>query len=209
MLIRQPRQAVGKNNVLSAYLANGKAIKRLTQPTPKIANASSGITVSWNKITGASGYYIYRKAGNAEKWSRVASISDVSTLKWTDKNVTNGQKYTYTVKAYSGSYVSSYNAGKTYYRVNRTSVSSLKNSSSKKMAVVWSKNSKATGYQVQYSTSSSFSSYSTKSTTGTKLTISGLTKGKTYYVRVRCYKTVSGTKYWSGWSAAKKVKISK
>ena len=39
--------------------------------------------------------------------------------------------------------------------------------------------------------------------------ISSLTKGKTYYVRVRTYKTVSGTKYTSAWSASKKVKISK
>ena len=36
-----------------------------------------------------------------------------------------------------------------------------------------------------------------------------LTKGKTYYVRVRSYKTVSGTKYYSAWSSKKSVKISK
>ncbi len=40
-------------------------------------------------------------------------------------------------------------------------------------------------------------------------TISSLTKGKTYYVRIRTYKTVSGTKYYSAWSSTKSVKISK
>lgn len=36
-----------------------------------------------------------------------------------------------------------------------------------------------------------------------------LTKGKTYYVRVRSYKTVSGKTYYSAWSASRKVKVAK
>ena len=39
--------------------------------------------------------------------------------------------------------------------------------------------------------------------------ISGLAKGKTYYVRIRSYKTVSGKNVYSAWSAAKSVKITK
>ena len=39
--------------------------------------------------------------------------------------------------------------------------------------------------------------------------IESLTKGTTYYVRVRAYKTVSGTKYYSPWSAKQSVKITK
>ena len=80
------------------------------------------------------------------------------------------------------------------------------------MTVKWGKNSKATGYQIQYSTGSSFSSYKTVTVSGASSVsrvIGSLTKGKTYYVRVRAYKTVSGTKYYSAWSAKKSVKISK
>ena len=33
------------------------------------------------------------------------------------------------------------------------------------------------------------------------------TKGKTYYVKVRTYKTVGGKKYYSGYSAVKKIKV--
>ncbi len=36
-----------------------------------------------------------------------------------------------------------------------------------------------------------------------------LKAGKTYYVQVRTYKTVKGVKYWSKWSAKKKVKTKK
>ncbi|MCD8148552.1 MAG: hypothetical protein LUE92_03095 [Clostridiales bacterium] len=67
--------------------------------------------------------------------------------------------------------------------------------------------------KVQYATNSDFSSGKTTKTysgaSTVKKTISGLKKGKTYYVRIRTYKTVSGTKYYSAWSSSKKVKISK
>ncbi len=97
-------------------------------------------------------------------------------------------------------------------RLTSSSISSLKNTASKKLTVKWAQNSKAAAYQVQYSTSSKFSSVKTVTVTGYKnvsRTISALTKGKTYYVRVRSYKTLSGVKYYSAWSAVKSVKINK
>ena len=69
-----------------------------------------------------------------------------------------------------------------------------------------------TGYQIQYSTSSKFSSPKTvtisKNTTTSK-TVSGLSARKKYYVRVRTYKTVKvngkSTKLYSSWSSSKSV----
>ena len=81
------------------------------------------------------------------------------------------------------------------------------------MTVKWGKNAKATGYEIQYSTSKTFASGNKTATVSKYSTvskvISSLTKGKTYYVRVRTYKTVSGAKYYSAWSAVKNVKIAK
>lgn len=69
-----------------------------------------------------------------------------------------------------------------------------------------------TGYELSYSTSCKFTKAATKSksitsykTTTKKIT--GLKKGKTYYVKVRTYKTVKGKKYYSGWSKVKTVKV--
>ena len=39
--------------------------------------------------------------------------------------------------------------------------------------------------------------------------ITGLKGGKRYYVRIRTYKTISGTKYYSPWSKAKTVTTKK
>jgi hypothetical protein len=93
-----------------------------------------------------------------------------------------------------------------------TTLSSVSNTKGKKMTVKWKKNSLCSGYRIQYSTSKDFSSSKTttvskQSTTSTQ--ISGLTKDKTYYVRIQTYKTVNGKNYYSGWSSASKVKISK
>ena len=43
--------------------------------------------------------------------------------------------------------------------------------------------------------------------TTVKKTVAKLTKGKTYYVRIRSVKKVSGRTYYSAWSAKKKVKV--
>ena len=71
---------------------------------------------------------------------------------------------------------------------------------------------KTTGYQLQYGTNKSFKSgtyklATVKSNTTVKKTISKLTSGKTYYVRVRTYKTVDGKNIYSAWSDAMSVKV--
>ena len=80
----------------------------------------------------------------------------------------------------------------------------------KKITVKWKKQTtQTTGYQIQYATKSNFkgakSALINKNKTTSK-TFSKLKAKTTYYVRVRTYKTVSGTKYYSTWSAKKTVK---
>ena len=91
-------------------------------------------------------------------------------------------------------------------------LSSVKNTASKKITVKWTKVSGVTGYQIQYATNKNFNSAKTVKVKGAKnvsKAITKLTVNKTYYVRVRAYKTVSGTNYYSAWSAKKSVKIKK
>ena len=81
------------------------------------------------------------------------------------------------------------------------------------MTVKRAKNAKATGYQIQYTTDSKFKSgvktvKITKAATVSTV-IAKLTKKKTYCVRMRTYKTVGSTSYYSTWSASKNLKITK
>lgn len=66
-----------------------------------------------------------------------------------------------------------------------------------------------TGYEIQYSVIKGFSGAKTVTVSSAKTktkAVKGLTKGKTYYVRIRTYKTVGKVKLYSAWSAAKTVK---
>ncbi len=81
---------------------------------------------------------------------------------------------------------------------------------SKQATVAWKAVTGATGYEVQYSTSSKLRSSKTatvKKGSTKKTTIKKLTKGKKYYFRVRAYKTIDGKKVYGAWSAVKSVKI--
>ena len=87
---------------------------------------------------------------------------------------------------------------------------------SKAITVKWKKqsekmaSSRITGYRVQVATDKEFTTgKKTKTITGYKNVskkITGLKAKKKYYVRVRTYKTVGETKYWSDWSKVKNVK---
>ena len=82
-------------------------------------------------------------------------------------------------------------------------------SQKKGFALTWTKDKNVTGYQIQYDVKSDFKSAKStyvKTNTTYKKTISGLKAKKTYYVRVRSYKTVGGVKYYDSWSAVKSVK---
>lgn len=103
------------------------------------------------------------------------------------------------------------------FKVNPKGTSLKKISRSKKaLTVKWKKQktkmstSRITGYHIQLATNSKFTanvknvyvkSYSKKSKK-----IKKLKKKKKYYVRVRTYKTISGTKYYSNWSKVKSAK---
>ncbi len=88
----------------------------------------------------------------------------------------------------------------------------VKSRSKKKLEVKWSKDTRATGYEVQYSTSSKFKSKTTKTVQIRKNKITGQTikklkSGKKYYVRVRAYKKCGKKKLCGQWSKVKNVKI--
>ena len=96
-----------------------------------------------------------------------------------------------------------------YYKIipRDTKFTSLK-AGSKKLTVKWSRKlTQSTGYQIQYSTSSTFKEKYTKTITiksdkTTSKTISKLKAKKRYYVRIRCYYG-NKTRYYSDWSTKK------
>ncbi len=78
--------------------------------TPKISSSQStskGVQVKYNTVSGAKGYYIYRKTLNGS-WVNVGNVKSGTTATFTDKTAKKGVTYIYTVRAYNGSTRSSY-----------------------------------------------------------------------------------------------------
>ena len=83
---------------------------------------------------------------------------------------------------------------------------------SKAFFVDWAQKGSATGYEIQYATNSKFTGAKKVTITNNKTdktTVSKLSANKKYYVRVRSYTTVKGTKYYGAWSATKSVTTKK
>ena len=83
---------------------------------------------------------------------------------------------------------------------------------SKAFFIDWAQKGSATGYEVQYATNSKFTGAKKVTITNNKTdktTVSKLSGNKKYYVRVRSYTTVGGTKYYGTWSAVKNVTTKK
>ena len=213
---------VGTASVLietEAWVHNAKVLTfKIVPKSPVISKLTyqrtgKGLTLTWGKVGGAHGYYIWRKAGSGS-YQKVKTITSGTTVSWTDTAAkTNGTKYSYYVNAYrtvgSKTYTSYRSVIKSYYAVSRTAITSAKNTASRVLTVKWKKNAKASGYRVRVITGSAKKTVTVNSSKTLSKVISGLTKGKTYKVYVQSFMKVGSTKYYSAWSEAKTVKITK
>lgn len=163
-----------------------------------------------NATNGTLKYAIYDSSVNATYIKTVAENGKVSEY----ITLAKGTYYLAITKNDSNRGVGSYNFNIDYVANVPTApkIKSVKNTSKKKMTVKWSKVTGADGYELQYSIKSNFKSKVVKKTISaskTSAAYSKLTKGKTYYVRMRSYVNVDGVKKYSSWSSKKSVKIKK
>ena len=166
--------------------------------------------LAWNKVSGASGYYVYKYSGG--KYKKAYTIKGGSTTNCTVKGLSPGTKYYYCVAAYNSSKTGSRSSSLSFVtKPNGTKITSSSSPSKTKIKINWQKPSRAyNGYQIVYSRKSNFSklvatkNISSKNTT--TYTGKNFTKGVTYYIRVRSYRTVDSKKYYSVWSNTVKVK---
>ena len=214
---------------------NGKTLKNGTDYTVSYSN---NIKVGTAKvtITGKGNYTgSVSKTYSIKNNFKKATVSGISTKAFTGKNITqsitvkyngktlkNGTDYTVsysnnkkigiaTVKiAGKGSYTGTIT--KTF-KINPAKQEIQKlTAKSKAFFVDWAQKGSATGYEIQYATNTKFTSAKKVTITNNKTdktTISKLSGKKKYYVRVRSYTTVKGTKYYGAWSSVKNVTTKK
>ena len=214
---------------------NGKTLKNGTDYTVSYSN-NTKVGTAKVTITGKGNYTgSVSKTYSIKNNFKKATVSGISTKAFTGKNITqsitvkyngktlkNGTDYTVsysnnkkigtaTVKiAGKGSYTGT--VTKTF-KINPAKQEIQKlTAKSKAFFVDWAQKGSATGYEIQYATNSKFTSAKKVTITNKKTdktTVSKLSGKKKYYVRVRSYTTVKGTKYYGAWSASKSVTTKK
>ena len=214
---------------------NGKTLKNGTDYTVSYSN-NTKVGTATVKITGKGNYTgSVSKTYNIKNNFKKATISGISNKSYTGKNITQSFTVKYNGKTlkngtdYTVSYSSNKKigtatvkiAGKGSYTGTITKTFKINpakqeiqklTAKSKAFFVDWAQKGSASGYEIQYATNSKFTSAKKVTITSNKTdktTVSKLSGKKKYYVRVRSYTTVKGTKYYGAWSASKSVTTKK
>ena len=191
-------------------------------------NSSKGGDIRWTKVEGADGYVLFRNR-KADGLKEAARIYDPDTLQYIDGAIKDncwGRVYTYYVQPLFGDKMGKKSNVVTLQRLAPMKFTKYVNSAAGKVDLTWTctvKENKALGYEVQYAASTAdlygqkgtFKKVSVEGRNNLSKTISGLSKGKTYWFRIRCYvnytHSVTGkvTKTWSQYSDVVSVKINR
>lgn len=170
----------------------------------KVKSTDDGIRVTWGKVKKADRYVIYRRKGNGSL-KKVRTVSG-STKAWTDRNVSQGIRYSYAVKAVKNGESGSRSAEKAAVYLKQPQKMRTIRKNSGTAVIKWAKLARVSGYQIRYAGKRTMKNAATVVLSGskTRAVLKGLGK-KTYYCQVRAYKNVGGVQYTSPWSAVKRI----
>ncbi len=188
----------------------------LSIPTPTgftcIARNTSSEKVSWNRVTGVSGYQVQCSDGGTQ-WAQTKSGNNNTC---TFSGLTAGGKYKFRVRAYIDINGTRYYGAwaKTLCSCAKPASVTIKSVSSpnkKQIKTNWAKaGGVVTGYQIVYSRNKAFTNIAARKNISGKSTVTytgkNFTRGKTYYVAVRAYTTFSGQVYYGKYSTIKAIK---
>ncbi len=189
----------GETRFYGSYSATMKAkVKGTDTAKGKLNKTSAQISVGGSvslKLTGVSGTVTWKSSKSSVASVSKGKVRGKKVGKATITAVCGGKKYTCTVT------VVPKKQKITYAKSQRTGQATLK----------WQKNTSARGYQIRYSTDKTFKKSVKTAAIGknstVKKTLTGLSKGKTYYFQVRSYGVYGGKKLYGDYSSTVKIKI--
>ena len=201
--------AAETENYLETTIETQISVVPLATTHVGLTNVASGIKVYWEAVEGARYYKVYRGTEFLFTTSRLYATD-------TGAKSENGNKYTYKVVASttkeSGIGDSTVTRTGTGYRLIPVGITLLTNPAAGKMAVGYGQNDKSTGYVIRFGLKQDMSDAKVITVQGAgtlQRVLSGVIKGKTYYVQVRTYKLENGARYYSGYCTTKSLRITR
>ena len=169
----------------------------------------TALRVKWNKVSGASGYRVYRLIGG--KWTKVATLRGAGTTQYRDSGLDSATEYSYKVKAYRKTSHGTKWSKASAKLTATTKPKQVKLSSCGATETAIRLNWQATrcdGYLVyQKQSDGSFERIAKLNSSATTYRVDGLSEGTKYTFKMRAYKrTPSGLIFGSCASKTKTTK---
>jgi len=171
------------------------------------------VKLTYGKVSGASGYVIYRSTKKNSGFKKIKTIKKGKTVEYSDSTCKTGTKYYYKVRAYrtidgKKKYSDYSKVISAKAKLSTPKLKSVAVTSADTALVTWKKVSGASGYFV-YRCETKKGTYKRVATVKSGKTVQtyvdGHQNGKTYYYKVRAYRKVSGKKKYSEYSNIKKA----
>lgn len=192
-------EKVVKHSAEINVTANTNKIKKVEPLGP------TRLKITWNKIPGATKYYLLRSTSLNTGWQYIAGIPGTS---YTDANLTAGTRYFYKVEyeryGVSHSWYSPVVAG---VPMGRTAITSIASPAKRQVKLAWSKTDGASGYQVLMANSSNGSYKPVRTLSGTTVTFTGFKSGSALFFKIRPYKRIYTTTCWGDYSMVRSVRV--
>ena len=174
----------------------------------------------WAKIEkrgDATGYHIKYADNSNMKNAKEIMVNGKDSTSKAISGLKNGKTYYVQVQIYKKMWNTTYwskwspvKSVKVEQKPYPTNVSKLSTYIGSHIKVDWTKTAGASGYHIKYADNSDMTGAKEVMIKGNSTftkTLTGLKNGKTYYVKIQTYRTVSGKTYWSSWSKAKSIKV--
>ena len=181
-------------------------VPALTKSTASLSGKYNTVRASWTKIKGVTGYKVMWKKASAKKWNSKRVTGSGAVL----SGLNSGARYTVKVIPYvklNGKFYEGKGTTATVYTLKKLNKPSVKRAAAGKVKVSWNNINGETGYQISRALKAGGTNVvaTVKTTTG-KSKVVKAPKGKTYYYKVRAYKTVNGKKIFGPWSKTYRFK---
>lgn len=156
-----------------------------TAPNVTADGGRNQVTLSWNKVAGATKYRVYSYDESAKKYTK---ITDTTKTNYTISNLKDGTKYTYLVRAYDGSSWSNYTSSNNISALTFCAAPNVNaKSGNKSITLSWKSVKGALRYRI-YSFNKETGTYTKiADTTDLKYTISNLSNGTEYTYLVKAH----------------------